>query len=310
MAAIRERVRGDGARTFHVQVRMRGFPARTATFPNRRQAERWAKTVEAEMIEGRHFRNAEARRRTLAEAIDRYVAEEVPKKRNGQMYAFTMPWWKKNLGHLRLSDVTPAVLVEQRGKLGRETYTRAKPESKRSTVRGQPAKQFTRSAATVNRYLAKDTLLETSRTGTVVELCNQIELYMKAIIEAHIAPPANRQGFLRDYVLNNAIVSFGSKIKLVLAINEQARLVALDAAVLHKVGNLRNAFAHNDLISGIRAELATNPEGPGAVSVVVESIKANGGMQTIARDQAYEEFRVAHAKAESCLKEMLGKLRA
>jgi len=75
MAAIRERVRGDGARTFHVQVRMRGFPARTATFPNRRQAERWAKTVEAEMIEGRHFRNAEARRRTLAEAIDRYVAE-------------------------------------------------------------------------------------------------------------------------------------------------------------------------------------------------------------------------------------------
>jgi hypothetical protein len=127
MAAIRERVREDGARTFHVQVRMRGFPARTATFPNRRQAERWAKTVEAEMIEGRHFRNAEARRRTLAETIDRYVAEEVPKKRNGRMYAFTMPWWRKSLGHLRLSDVTPAVLVEQRGKLSRQTYTRAKP---------------------------------------------------------------------------------------------------------------------------------------------------------------------------------------
>jgi hypothetical protein len=143
MAAIRERVRGDGPRTFHVQVRMRGFPARTATFPNRRQAERWAKTVEPEMIEGRHFRNVEARRRTLAEAIDRYVAEEVPKKRNGRMYAFTMPWWRKNLGYLRLSDVTPAVLVEQRGKLSRETYTRAKPESKRSTVHGKQARQFT-----------------------------------------------------------------------------------------------------------------------------------------------------------------------
>jgi hypothetical protein len=32
----------------------------------RRQAERWAKTVEAEMIEGRHFRSVEARRRTPA----------------------------------------------------------------------------------------------------------------------------------------------------------------------------------------------------------------------------------------------------
>jgi hypothetical protein len=158
MTAIRERVRGNGVRTFHVhvhvQVRMRGFPACTATFPNRRQAERWAKTVEAEMIEGRHFRNVKARRRTLAEAIDRYVAEAVPKKRNGGMYAFTMPWWRKNLGHLRLSDVTPSVLVEQRGKLGRETYTRAKPESKRSAVRGRAARHFTRSAATVNRYLA------------------------------------------------------------------------------------------------------------------------------------------------------------
>jgi hypothetical protein len=111
------------------------------------------KTVEAEMIEGRHFRNVEARRRTLAEAIDRYVADEVPKKRNGGMYAFTMPWWKKNLGHLRLSEVTPAVLVEQRGKLARETCTRAKPESKQSTVRGKAARQFTRSSATVNRYL-------------------------------------------------------------------------------------------------------------------------------------------------------------
>jgi hypothetical protein len=71
MAAIRER----GGR-FHVQVRMAGFPARTATFPTRRQAERWAKTIEAEMIEGKHFRSVEARRRTLAEAIDRYLAEE------------------------------------------------------------------------------------------------------------------------------------------------------------------------------------------------------------------------------------------
>jgi len=154
MATIRERPKEDGTRAFHVQVRKSGFPTRTASFPTRRQAERWATTVEAEMIEGRHFRNTESRRRSVGAAIDRYVAEEVPKKRDGSMFAFTLPWWKERIGHLLLGDVTAAVLVEQRGKLGRETYTRAKPESKRSTVRGKQARQFKRSPATVNRYLA------------------------------------------------------------------------------------------------------------------------------------------------------------
>lgn len=82
MPTIRERAKGDGTRIFHVQVRMSGFPARTASFPTRRQAERWAKTVEAEIVEGRHFRGTEARRRTVAAAIDRYIAEEKPKKRD------------------------------------------------------------------------------------------------------------------------------------------------------------------------------------------------------------------------------------
>jgi hypothetical protein len=65
-----------------------------------------------------------------------------------------LPWWKERIGRLLLADVTAAVLVEQRGKLGRESYTRAKPESKRSTVHGKQPRQFKRSPATVNRYLA------------------------------------------------------------------------------------------------------------------------------------------------------------
>ncbi|HEY0339448.1 MAG TPA: hypothetical protein VGC34_01465, partial [Steroidobacteraceae bacterium] len=84
MPTIRERAKADGTRVFHVQVRMSGFPARTASFPTRRQAERWSKTVEAEMIEGKHFRSVEARRRSLAQAIDRYVEEELPKKRDAR----------------------------------------------------------------------------------------------------------------------------------------------------------------------------------------------------------------------------------
>jgi hypothetical protein len=36
MATIRERVNADGTRKFHVQVRMSGFPARTASLPTRK----------------------------------------------------------------------------------------------------------------------------------------------------------------------------------------------------------------------------------------------------------------------------------
>ena len=38
------------------------------------------------MIEGRHFRGAEARRRTVGDAIDRYTLEELPTKRGGGMH--------------------------------------------------------------------------------------------------------------------------------------------------------------------------------------------------------------------------------
>lgn len=153
MATIRERRKG-GATVYNVQVRMAGFPSRTATFPTRRLAERWAKTVEAEMIEGRHFRSTAARRRSVADAIDRYTETEIPKKRHGGMHRAYLPWWKKRLGATKLAAVSPALLVECRDELMRGKYVRAKPESMRSTFKGEKAPQYQRSAATVNRYLA------------------------------------------------------------------------------------------------------------------------------------------------------------
>jgi integrase len=154
VATIRERKTKDKHSIFHVQVRMTGYPARTASFPTRRQAERWAKTVEADMIEGRHFRNVEARRRTLADAIDRYVENELPKLRNGSTHRSNLPYWREAIGHLKLSEVTPAVIVEHRDKLAAGSYTRAKPGAKGSTLKkGEAARTFKRKPNTVNNYL-------------------------------------------------------------------------------------------------------------------------------------------------------------
>ena len=154
MATIRERAKVDGTRAFHVQVRMAGFPARTASFPTKRQAERWAKTIEAEMIEGRHFRSVEARRRTLAEAIDRYLDHEAPKLRDGRMHRSTLPWWREKLGRFKLCEITPALIAEYRNKLAAETYRRARPGAKHSSLNaGEQAREFKRKPNTVNNYL-------------------------------------------------------------------------------------------------------------------------------------------------------------
>jgi integrase len=154
MAAIRERVKKNGKRVFHVQVRMIGFPARTASFPTKRQAERWATTIEASMVEGRHFRSTEARRRTLAETIDRYLVEIAPNKSDSKGRRSHLVWWREKIGKLKLSEVTAATLAEYRGKLAAEPFTRAKPQSKRSLFRGEEAPCYLRKSRSVNLSLA------------------------------------------------------------------------------------------------------------------------------------------------------------
>jgi integrase len=154
VATIRERISAGGKRAFHVQVRMTGFPARTASFPTKRAAERWATTIEADMIEGKRFRSVEARRRTLADAIDRYIADELPKKRHAGMHQSALAWWKAELGHLKLADITPAKLVEFRDKLAKSSYQRARPDGVRSKFKDKPVPEYRRSRGTVNRFLA------------------------------------------------------------------------------------------------------------------------------------------------------------
>ncbi|MHB1815241.1 MAG: tyrosine-type recombinase/integrase [Steroidobacteraceae bacterium] len=153
MANIRERRRG-GKPVFQAQIRMGGYPSRTGTFPTRRMAERWAKTVEAEMIEGKHFQSVQARRRTLADAIDRYTEEELPKKRADTMHRYCLPWWRARLGHLKMADITPAAIVDARSQLAREPYTRARHGAKRTLLKpGEKPPEYKRSNSTVNRYL-------------------------------------------------------------------------------------------------------------------------------------------------------------
>jgi integrase len=136
MATIRKRTGRHGDVTYTAMVRRVGFPTLTETFPTRRDAETWATTQEADITAGKVSKDAQGRKRTLAEAIIRYRKEVLPLKRDGSMYGFTLDWWETNHGTKRLGEVTRSWLVEARAQLMTGTFTRATPGSKRSLYKG------------------------------------------------------------------------------------------------------------------------------------------------------------------------------
>jgi integrase len=128
MASIQKR---PGPR-YRVQVRLQGV-YRSATFPTLTQARRWATQTEQAIYEQAHFPVTEASRHTLRELLARYEREVLPRKRPGTQahQGVQLAWWTKQLGHLRLDQLTPARLTACRERLAE-----------------------TRAPATVNRYLA------------------------------------------------------------------------------------------------------------------------------------------------------------
>lgn len=149
MATIEKRTNDDGSIGYRVKVRLKGHPPQSATFTRLTDAKRWAQATEAAIREGRHFRTVEAKRHTLGDLVDRYVADVLPTKpKSEETQAGQLAWWKAQLGARILADVTPALLAEYRDKLGKE------PLRSRSSVQEKAAEPRYRSSATVIRYMA------------------------------------------------------------------------------------------------------------------------------------------------------------
>ncbi|MCB1784202.1 MAG: site-specific integrase [Alphaproteobacteria bacterium] len=138
MASIEKRIDGQGDISYRVKVRLKGYPVQSATFQRLTDAKKWAVHTEASIREGRHFKHAEAKKHTLAELVDRYIAQIIPQKpKSGGDYKYQLEYWKAELGHVLLSDLTAAAIVEKRDALA-------------NTSKGKKK----RSPATINRYLS------------------------------------------------------------------------------------------------------------------------------------------------------------
>jgi len=131
MANIRKRTNKDGSISYRVDVRLKGYPPQRATFRRLTDAKKWEQHTEAAIREGRYFKTTEARKHTLAEAIDRYQESVLPAKKDRKKQAAQLDMWKVEIGAYTLAEVTPSLLGEVRDKLAKD-----------------------RSPATVVRYLA------------------------------------------------------------------------------------------------------------------------------------------------------------
>ena len=74
----------NGKVRYRVEVRMRGYAPVSHYFDRKTDAKLWAQMTETDMREGRYFKTAEAKKHTIGELIDRYIATVLPQKRKSE----------------------------------------------------------------------------------------------------------------------------------------------------------------------------------------------------------------------------------
>lgn len=131
---------GKHKTSYRAVIRVKGGKPVSASFATKTAAKKWAEITEREIREGRYFKTAESRKHTVTELVDRYCRDVLPQK-SPKMRAQQeqqLHWFKREIGHLILAQVTPQRLTECRDKLASEdTHLKRR-----------------RSGAACNRYLA------------------------------------------------------------------------------------------------------------------------------------------------------------
>ena len=146
-----------GEVTYRVQVRRKGRSSESASFPNRKEALAWAQSLETAIREGRHFPHAAAKRASfdaLAKDYSETVLAEFDVKER-QTRERQLGWWSQQFAGLSLAEITADRISKARDQLSIETFSRGRRQKQPDGGAGKPPpKEYRRSGATVNRYIA------------------------------------------------------------------------------------------------------------------------------------------------------------
>lgn len=103
MASVKQRGENGG---WEARIRKSGFPPQVKTFTNKRDAEGWARKTEAAMEQGAWLDKTEADSTVLADALKRYLTENVSKKKGAVKESSLIKLWSDTqLASLTLSRI-------------------------------------------------------------------------------------------------------------------------------------------------------------------------------------------------------------
>ncbi|MDR3385603.1 MAG: tyrosine-type recombinase/integrase [Rudaea sp.] len=105
-------------------------PLLTKSFARKFEAEEWARSIEHKIDTGEHVPSSEARKRTVADAIDRYLTVSFPRaqrRKNASEQIRLLTWWRDEIGSKTLVNLTPSVVAEARDALAAPRAPSGKP---------------------------------------------------------------------------------------------------------------------------------------------------------------------------------------
>lgn len=147
MATIQERKRKNGKTAYTATIRLKGTSPISATFDRLTDAKDWVQQNEPKIKRGKHLKEFEAKKHTLAELIDRYIQYELPKRKSDhQKFKMQLTWWKEKIGVFLLNDIDSALIAQYRDILKNEPSVKELKDGGRI--------ETIRSNGTVNHYLA------------------------------------------------------------------------------------------------------------------------------------------------------------
>jgi integrase len=156
MASI-QRIKSSltGEISYRVQIRVRGRPSESETFPNKKEALDWAAATETAIRDGRHFPHRRAARTAFDGLVKKYTSFlEDAELANAEARKQHLAWFAKQFAGLSLGEITPDRVSEARDALAAEKFSRGKPKPDEKTGQMILPPEYKRSGATVNRYLA------------------------------------------------------------------------------------------------------------------------------------------------------------
>jgi integrase len=144
-----------GEISYRAQIRVRGR-SESATFPKKSEAVEWAGSIEQAIREGKHFPHAAAKRITFDTLAKSYVENALgdfdKKQRATRVQQVT--WWSDHFNGKTVVEITSDAIKLGRDACAAEMFTRGKERKNKKTGEMVPPKQYKRTPATVNRYVA------------------------------------------------------------------------------------------------------------------------------------------------------------